>query len=140
VLLMTITEFLEARIGEDEAVARAATDGPWRYDQRKVNAIDRSESVFAGLSGVSATTVASTGPADDTPSMNDARHIARHDPFRVLAECAAKRAILADRKRIDRSAGMDYWHAGYSDANYDALRSLAAVYATHPDYRQEWAI
>jgi len=58
---------------------------------------------------------------------------------RVLAECATKRSILADRKRIDRSANPDDWSAGYSDGNYDALHALAAVYKDHPDYQQEWA-
>lgn len=60
------------------------------------------------------------------------------DPSRALAECAAKRAILADRESIDRSAGMDDWYAGRSDANYDALYALASVYRDHPDYQREW--
>jgi len=61
-------------------------------------------------------------------------------PSRVLAECAAKRAIIAGRKRIDRSANPDEWSMGYSDANYEAIHALAAVYADHPDYQQEWAL
>jgi len=117
---MGIVEFLEARIAEDEALARAASHqkiagpfhGNWRHDSLHLSSMERE----------------------------DAKHIARHDPARVLAECAAKRAIVADRKRIDRSVGMHEWYSGYSDANYDALKALAAVYRDHPEYNQEWAL
>ena len=69
---MNITEFLEARIAEDEL--RANYYGPL--------------------------------------AMGTAR---------VLAECAAKRAIII-----------------YSPPK--TIQYLAAVYADHPDYRQEWAL
>lgn len=29
---------------------------------------------------------------------------------------------------------------GWSDANYEALHAITAVYADHPDYRQEWVL
>lgn len=135
---MTLTEFLEARIAEDVASAVAATLGPWRYDPSKVNAVDRGEAVFAGEGGASAVTVASTGPADDQQSMSDAAHITRFNPARILAECEAKRKIVADRDRIDRSADGDEWSMGYSDANYGAMHALAVIYADHPDYQPEW--
>jgi hypothetical protein len=93
---MNITEFLEARIAEDEAKAKARLE-----------------------------------------NTQDGHDINTHAD-RVLAEVVAKRSIIADRKRLDRSAGMDDWYSGYSDANYDAVRALATVYADHPDYRQEW--
>ncbi len=81
---MTITEFLLARIAEDEAVALAANG----------------------------------------PSV----HAARHDPTRVLAECAAKRAIIEQAERSD---------SGWWESIYVAI--LAAVYADHPDYDPSWA-
>jgi hypothetical protein len=152
-----IREFLLARIAEDEAAAKAATEGPWRYNPRKVWYQDErklaaarsgnpfvtggEEFVGAGPDdGNNETTIgiASTGPEDDPESMANANHIARHDPTRVLAECAAKRAILRDRERIDQSAGMDDWFAGYSDGNYDALHALASVYKDHPDFDPKW--
>lgn len=52
---------------------------------------------------------------------------------RTLAECAAKRAIIAGIIP-ERDP-----HAGHPD--YDPLwviRELAAVYRDHPDYKQEW--
>jgi hypothetical protein len=96
---LTLTDFLERRIAEDEAVARAATRSPWWYDPTKVNSVDREESVFTGERGLGAITVCSTGPCDDLGSMADAAHIARHDPARVLAECEAKRRIVETTRR-----------------------------------------
>jgi hypothetical protein len=72
------------------------------------------------------------------PSENR-RSLTADDAERVHAECAAKRAILADRKRIDRSANPDDWSSGYSDANYSAVFALASVYSDHPDFMQEWS-
>ena len=53
------------------------------------------------------------------------------DPTRVLAECEAKRRIVA-LIREAQVRGMDEDHDPY------VLRALAAVYADHPDYRTEW--
>jgi hypothetical protein len=69
----------------------------------------------------------------------DRRSLTDYDAERAHAECAAKRAIIEDRKRIDRSTNPDEWSMGYSDANYSALHALVAVYKDHPDYQQEWA-
>lgn len=50
---------------------------------------------------------------------------------RVLAECAAKRAIIARREdALDTYAG--------TLVIEDAIRALAAIYKDHPDYREEW--
>ena len=47
---------------------------------------------------------------------------------RVLAECAAKRAIIFGAKPF-----------ACADMHDESLRALAAVYADHPDYQPEWA-
>jgi len=109
----TITEFLEARIAEDEAQA--------------YNVL-----VFRMIPG--------TGMPGNQAI-----------PDRVLAECAAKRAILAEHEMAIRSDGIRR-QEGCVMCNYNrdygweetgpckTLRALAAVYASHPDYRQEWAL
>ena len=118
---MTLTEFLLARIAEDEAVAAAAVS--------RRDGVDKWEAVGSG-------TV--VGPGYDKvkhvmlPSSEDgaARHIARHDPARVLAECEAKRRIVElnatkpGRKTTFR--------------RLLTLQTLALPCADHPDYRQEW--
>lgn len=121
---MTVVEFLEARITEDEALANIAAS---ELAGTEWHAYSDETTVLA--SGV---------PVAETETPEYAPHIARHDPARVLAECKAKRAILADRKRIDRSANPDEWSMGYSDANYGAIQALAAVYKDHPDYDAGW--
>ena len=141
---MTLTEFLLARIAEDEAAAEAATAGPWWYDPTKVNSVDRGEAVFAGKRGIRATTIASTGPADDLASMADAAHIARHDPARVLAECEAKRRIVERHSGTNWGAAPGDPYPMMCDECQDALwpcptlRLLSLPYADHPDYDEEW--
>ena len=130
---LTIADFLLERIAEDEQVAREASHPTgWRYDPGKVNSVSREESVFAGPRGAKAVTIASTGPEDDRQSMMDARHIARFDPDRVLAECKAKREIVEECERSmlnDSDSSAAEWIVG----------RLAAVYASHPDYDPAWA-
>ena len=99
---MTITEFLEARIEEDEMRAGSGwarlEDSRWTVDNYGRNFL--------------------------TPSA-------------VLAECAAKRATL------DASASYspELEHGDNGEWAFDvACRNLAAVYADHPDYQQEWSV
>jgi len=65
--------------------------------------------------------------------MFDCESQATFDPYRILAECKAKRAILAN---IPRNSG-PYNLGAYTSAH--TVRALAAVYSDHLDYRQEWA-
>lgn len=70
----------------------------------------------------------------------DSDHQASWNTERVLAECAAKRAIVA---HWDDPSGIDLVtsdvDAGSTLATDEAVRALAAVYKYHPDYQQEWA-
>ena len=99
---MSITDFLNARIAEDEAAAR-------EYQQYE-------DEVYETAGWFNCT--------------------------RVLAECAAKRAIVEQWE--DPSAGdsllIDAADAGYVLAIDYTLRNLAAVYAEHPAYLDEWRV
>lgn len=94
-----------------------------------------------------------------------AAHIARHDPARVLREVEAKRRILDDLLAAQHFVCDDHWFTccaatqehdggtcprgdhqhsqactcGLADRTAQHVRTLAAVYADHPDYRPEWA-
>lgn len=87
----------------------------------------------------------------------EARHIARHDPVRVLRDVEATREIirLYEQARADyrtladqraRSVDLDkpsptpeeYRAMDMGDAYERALVLLALRYADHPDYRDEW--
>lgn len=106
----TIIQFLEARIAEDERQAGICLELGWSPARKY------------GITAV--------GPA------------------RTLAECAAKRAIIGLHRRT-----VDVYEDALGDtctmctgSRPDAqpfpcstMQALAAVYADHPDYRQEWA-
>jgi len=140
----TLTDFLLARIAEDEAVARAATPGLW--------ACETAPNGFPAMVVGNNMTVADTY---DKPHLSDANHIARHDPARVLAECEAKRRIVA----LHVGSGRDpfYSHKGgpldtcdvcvsfHADMDCSnepwpcpTLRILALPYADHADYDESW--
>ena len=93
----TLTEFLLARIAEDEAAARECKE--W-------------SDCFA------------------CPTHE------RFDTKRVLAECEAKRRIVERHSGTHMPIGTAPF--GYQSATSDVLRDLAAVYADHSDYREEW--
>lgn len=116
---MTITEFLLARIAEDETVAAAARERtknePWWVDGPAVN---------SGKFWVYA-----TGEKFVEPMVAD--HIARHDPARVLAECEAKRRII--EREMNSQTPMTYRRSF-------VLRDLASVYRDHPDFDEEWSV
>lgn len=112
---MTLTEFLLQRIAEDEARAT------------------RHHTLLCARTDL-------TWENDEHGTQTEPYPCNCGYPERVLAECAAKRAI------VER-----YEHAGASMAQYpnagngmalgaltDVLRHLAAVHADNPYYRDEW--
>jgi hypothetical protein len=73
---------------------------------------------------------------ESTPSHEEAEHIARHDPARVLRDIEAKREVvrLAERARDYHETFTD----GFAAAMEGALRLFALSFADHPGYREEW--
>jgi len=117
---LTLTEFLMARIAEDEAVAKAATPGPWKVDNETY-----AETIYAA-DGFTAVVAGGRwgGEAPVFDSTADAVHIVRHNPARVLAECEAKRRILT--------------YAEHNDDVYLLGSYLALPYADHESFQAEW--
>jgi hypothetical protein len=121
---VTLTEFLLARIAEDEAAARG------------VEADLRGEFGHASSELSSDLQPAGTGYMD-YPALTI-------DPTRVLAECEAKRRIVGeawvDWLRIEGELGRGQSREEM-EANGDQpdiVKYLAVVYADHPDYEQPW--
>ncbi|AYN58108.1 hypothetical protein PBI_JUDY_38 [Arthrobacter phage Judy] len=117
--MASIMEFLEARIGEDEATLERT--GPFPHSTHSWDVVGTYRPDCPDCIGV--------------PSRE-----------RVLAECAAKRAIIAEHAGFVEA--IDALSAALpGDLNQDpdapwrtsTLRHIAAVYKDHPDYRQEWA-
>lgn len=138
--MTTLTDFLLARITEDEEVARAASPSPWSFpgvesvaggtlydaDRRIVDLVyeqpeDHDGSIVRHL----------LVPEADA----NGAHIARHDPARVLVECEAKRRIVGRHDVVDAAGGCAFCG---EPAPCEHLRILASVYADHLDYRAEW--
>ncbi|MGZ4615214.1 MAG: DUF6221 family protein [Actinomycetes bacterium] len=125
---MTIIDFLEARLAEDELTATAAIEQSpeWRafYDYRDVKD-------DTGVYVVAADTA--------HPTLEQAAHIARNDPARVLRDVESKtrmvaryRADLEDPDIADNVKGARLERMLY------ICRLLAEVYADHEDFREEW--
>lgn len=118
---VTLTEFLLARIAEDEFEA-AETKG-------------RAGIEFDGA--VQWAYQAALRASDQHWHREQAsRHIARWDPARVLAECEAKRRIVERHHAAGRSGLCDECHAQVWPC--PTLRALALPYADHPEFREEW--
>jgi hypothetical protein len=132
---VTLTEFLLARITEDEAAAQDCVDsGAW-------SAFRHEEGLEWWVTSANFGHVVTTGYVGNKDSRPNAEHIARHDPARVLAEAAAKRAIVDEfvKRRDAPPESMDVApEVAKISALKFACRALAAVYNDHPDYRQEW--
>lgn len=146
-----------ARLDEDKDAALAATQGPWTVDSEtyaeKIYGAGQVDVVAGGRWG---------GEAPAFESTEDALHIARHDPTRVLAEVEAKQAILDAYlpPEGDPHPGLPCInYEGQNPADYDeyescfrhlevaprllrndyVLRLLAVPYADHhPDYDKAW--
>ena len=133
---LTITDFLLARIAEDEAsVYRWDSDGPSGAVVASVWTGDAP-----GYTTVAASSVEGVWVADGREV--EARHVHMlFDPARVLAECKAKRAIVGNHDGEPSPATGDY--CAFEDGRFEIpcpeLRHLAAVYASHPDYDPAWA-
>jgi hypothetical protein len=123
-----LVEFLRAALDEDERVARVAI----AYEE-EVDDAPQYRHVVDYLGSILAA------------------HIARHDPARMLAEVAAKRAIV--EKAFEYAAIIDgEWGCGHNSDQIERgecplkmpdklmlLRLLAQPYAGRPGWREEWA-
>jgi hypothetical protein len=142
--VVTILEFLEARIGEDESAALAANGPDWETPgddgpaEGMLYANGWSIAQFTMYPKGVANSPDAPGHLPAFPSMpvrhiENGVHTARHDPARVLREVAAKREII--------EAAYDIAHlSGDLDGDYHTgfLKLLAGVYSDHPDYQTDW--
>ena len=139
--------FLNARLDEDKAAVLEATADPGmaaEWNETTSGCLDVGLPDYGGEDW-----------RDYVWAQGDSRvtrFIARHDPLRALCEVEAKRALitfaLKNAAQIDGEWGDGHEAEEIADGQCgdhgtqalgEVLRPLAAVYSTHPDYRQEWA-
>lgn len=143
---MDLATFLNDRYDETEAVARAASDGRWYVERREAGVLTdetRADVLTAGTSAPSICVV--YDEAFGGCSTVDAEHIARWSPAHVLADVAAKRAILALHTGHHECVGDRHGHRGtvlvapgYIHENDPTLLLLAQPFAGHPDFDPAW--
>lgn len=147
---VTIVEFIEQRLTEDQARAEAASPSPWDF-------YDRGHTAY--IIGEDGQTVAEwdqhylpggRGWLSDHPNV---RHIRAEEPAATLRRCAGVRravdATLDSISNLDgemgdgcrpeeiRAGACTYPH-NHPDQS-PVLRGLASFWSTHPDYRQDWS-
>lgn len=140
-----LVAFLGARLDEIEAVAKAATPGPWTVAKAKTAECDEL-AILAGEDGVVDPGYVGGGVWDRP----DADHIALHDPARALREVEADRTLI-DLYRRSKSYRDRVFARPEPRSVSDEMRAVtqmlaveqvlilrAGIYSNHPDYRQDW--
>lgn len=124
--MTNLLEFLRARLDDDEAIAHAARPGPWQFVEDAINGprIGDEDALMVPEDDLA--------PCNDSIPTGDSRHIARHDPARVLRDVAAKRATL------DVLFAADLLPTQWS-IFAKVIEPMAAVYSDHPDYK-DWTL
>jgi len=137
-----LAAFFNARLDEAEATAHAAGGKAWtqRHGVGSTPALSQGVVNGRGRAGSSDHFVIPP-PVDGRGSFEvDATHVARHDPAAVLADVDSKRRILAEHQAgpggcitcTDRDYPEDYPCA--------TAKLLVLPFASHPDYREGWAV
>jgi hypothetical protein len=122
---MNLPEFLLARIAEDEHIAEHTGGSKKRWTKEPYP--DRDAIGFRmRFPGPSHIRDWSHTPGPGSGYFAVTEHCENFDPARVLAECEAKRRVVE--------------FARFLPSLYcrGVLEPMAAVYADHPDYQEEW--
>ena len=142
-----LVAFVRARLDERERVALAADPGPWEvgptFGARDSRVYVR-EADHPGIDTIGTCVIAGQ-VANKTRFRENAAHIALNDPAAVLADIAAKRAILdmheavCDEVRKPTRAEHRANARARQFALEEVLKLLAQPYAGREGWRTEWA-
>ena len=131
-----LVQFLRDRLDEDETIAREAAHyeaGHWTTkDGYPVSVADELPEAADTFERVVAFD-------EGSPSEEQAAHIARHDPARVLAEVEAKRLALDHYTELQRLAkgGVAIYRTAAGAVGVQ-VQIMAMPYADHPAYKEAW--
>lgn len=137
---MTLTEFLLEQIGEDEDVVRELI----AYYVKQC--LEEARRWHGDINKVTSPETTYLTGSDYSLSSDDYYALLTARPARVLAECAAKRAIVvaaAEATGLDLQVDQEF-RVGPRDETVEPycgdviLRALALPYSFHKNYREEW--
>lgn len=136
-----LVAFLTARLDEEQAALESIEDHsePWRGEWV----------IKAGTLYTYNGWCLAVMPRDHPWNPQVLEHVVRWDPARVLAEIAAKRAVLGlyaaeVREKAERDAragvfpGHDHIHRGCLEALETVIGHLVDAYVDHPEHPKEW--
>ena len=146
-----LTDFILARVAEWEAWAIACEELRWEWRGNELDdLVTPDPAIDEYIDGESVCSLRSVetfpyssfpgeGPrflihAAEETQATAAGHIVRHDPARVMRQCKSFRRIVdmwTDADARDSEGIVE-------DALRPVLDALAAIWADHPDYREEW--
>lgn len=114
---MDLVQFLEERIGEAAAAARAEVELVAKFYDSEFTVNYKWSRQTEHVSGGCGSSFAAGAPT----------------PKQVLADCAAKRRILGFAAAMSQEVGSEPWVA----ENF--LMCLATAYESHPDFDPTWS-
>lgn len=140
-----LVAFVRTCLDDDERVAREADPGPWEVGSTfgaRDNRVYVREAGDPGIDTIGTCIIAGQ-VANKTRFRENAVHIARWDPARVLAEVEAKRRILDDHEPLANGACNrcgDYGGTEHQQWPCTTIRALAQPYAGRDGWREEWRL
>lgn len=129
---MDLADFLLARIAEDEATARAAAADVITMGRSDGQTWHARDYEYEGI-GVNGWPDEGKSGGERTPVTDQ---ITAWSPARVLAECEAKRRIVA--RHAVCAPNYDEGNRLETRVLDWTMRLLALPYADHPDYDESW--
>lgn len=132
--------WLRACLDDDEKTAKAAISGNWQA-QRSEYGPNGEWEILAWQTNGTAKRVVYTGYEGGIVSKENALHIERHEPRRVLEDIRMKRDLLDEYEAVAHldtdNPEPEYAH-GRAGGLGEAVKMIAAAYRHRPGWKQEW--
>lgn len=137
--IIAMIQFINARLDETEETARRTGEPPW-----DVIEWPRGATVVVSAAAIREEKwkFGRMGHVATVEHLQNAEHMARHSPARVLAEVAATRKIVANcSTALDQAWQVgEEARAAVAHLAVRTLQHLVQLDATHPDYDPGWVL
>lgn len=136
-----LVTWLRQQLDEDGRVASAVPAGPWRAQPLERGSAGPASTDSWVIHSRPNAFIAEVEFRPNIPARDIAAFVATHDPTRVLAEVAAKRAILdayTEAVEFYDAPANRHHPAGEVHGLYTAVQWLAVPYAGRPGFDETW--